>query len=416
MKTISIQLDTPMKWYLTAASVLLLLLTIFAPLLGVSFAALNVVYLTAWSFLHKEKRGEHFLGRMLVGIMLCNLFLVLYFACFGAGDSAETAAGYQETLQIGSLMKTNMAACLKAVASGIKATGASLLPTVFIAPLLDLFGGGFLAYVLLLFNLFLVPFLMIISLILRDIHPRLSPLVFLFAPFLAPVLGGSLDVTGLIYVALWIYAVFKQTLRKKGAKNAAVLGILSFLLVSLRWQYFYFVTGTLFSLLLSCIVRRLFDKTYNAKTLFISIGIVFGVFFCLTVLFLHPYIHFTNFGQEDTGAFIQNLQMIFAYYGAVPLLFSLLGILGLWRRHFRQFTLFLIFYLLITCLLFPGSANPGQQYLFAPALFLLAVVGVSSLPKLKKTARVALYAVCSVGLLCLYLPEAPAFLRILFSA
>lgn len=392
-----------MKRYLMLASVLLLLFTVTAPHLGVSFAAANIVFFLIWSSLGKEKAGGRFWGQMLFGIILCNAVIVLYMG-FGHGAPAEFCRDYEETLRAGLLMKTGMPAFLNEFLKNIRTEENAFFSVIFIAPVLTLFGGSFPVYILLLFNLFLVPFLMVMGLILYRMNPKSVPLVFLFAPFVKPVLRGSLDTAAFLYMAIWIFPVFKQTFRKKATKKAVLLGIVSFLLVLTKRWYLSFVLGAMLSTLFSLCVRRLFDKNYKVSERFINLGISAGVFLSLTVIILPASVSdmWMSLAGQSMDRIRQNMKMVYAYAGVLPVLCSLLGILGLWRRHFRQFTMFLLFCFVIPLFLVPLITAVEGACLFAPMLFLLAVIGAFSLPKWKNFGHILLYVAFCIDILCCF--------------
>ncbi len=403
MKIISVKPGTPIKWYLTAVSVLLLLFTVFAPQIAFSFAAVNFVFFVVRGIVKKEKVTRRFLWYMLFGIVLCNVAAFLYVSLVKTG-LASTCDDFRKTIDTGIFMKNNIPAFLKALLVSVRTDGSIPFPAIFIAPLLTLFGGSFPVYILLLFNLFFVPFLIVMELVVCKISPKSAPLAFFFAPFLHPVLQGNLSVAGLLFAAIWVYVIFKQTFRKRTAQKAVHLGVVSFFLVLVSRWHLFFVLAAIFSAVISICIRRLFDKNYQVKERFINLGISAAVFFCLTCFILPGSVKDAVFSlaKWDGNVIFHNVQMIFGYIGIGQLLFALLGVLGLWRRHFRQFTLFLLS--LSALLLFqPAIGSGAQAYLFAPQLFLSAVVGVSALPKGKKTALAVLYVVTCISFLCGFL-------------
>ncbi len=425
MNTNTFRPDTPTKRYMAVASVLLLLFTIVIPPLGVSFVALHVLFLAAWLFLQKVKPGKRFWRTIVWGVLLSNVFLLVYLQFQAFIPFWDYAGYYIETLRSGTLMQTDLPQFFRQVYESMLTQDYTLLPTVFIAPFLNLLGGSFTAYVLLIYNLFIVPFLIVFGLLVYEISPKCTPLIFLFTPFLSPVLRGYLDGAGLFYVAIWLYVIYKQTLRKSAIKEAILLGILSVLLIFTRRWYLFFVVGTYAALVLSGVVRRAYDPKYDLKTLLQNLAISGGVTLGIVVLFFFPYLKrlLGNTMQDAYSAYMfgdfwWNIKYFIRYYGFLPMAFCALGLFGLRRRWYRQFTLFLLFQIPVMFFLFTRiqTVSYHHQYLFAPSIFLLMVIGVSALPKCKKAAPIALCVALAMAFTYIYVPTSTNCLRNVFSS
>lgn len=417
--------DSAIVKYIAAASALLLLFTIFLPSIGASFALLHLVFLAVWYLLRKEKPSERCRKLLLFGVIGGNLFLYAYMQFQNFVPFWDYAGYYKETLRAGAEMRENLPAFFSSVYQSMLNSDYTLLPTIFLAPLLQLLGGSFAAYIFLIYNIFLVPFFIVFGIMIYDLHPKCVPLIFIFTPFLSPALRGYLDGAGLLYVAVWLFLIYRRTFRKLAIKEDILLGLLSVLMIFTRRWYLFFLVGAFLALALSGLVRRAYDKKFDLKVLFKNlwyIGLTVGI---VVLAFFTPYLR--RLMQNDMkeaysaymfGSFWWNIKYFIRYYGFLPMLFYALGFCGLRRRRYRQMTLFLLFHIPIMFFLFTRiqTVSYHHQYLFAAEMFLLGVIGVVSLREHSQKVLVAWTTVLALAFVYVYVPTETDFLRNVFSS
>ncbi len=417
--------NTTMKKYLAVASGLLLLFTMVMPPLGVSFALLNLIFLTIFYLMKGAKLSSKNRKIILWGIGIANALLFIYMHFQSFIPFWDYAGYYIETLRAGELMEANIPDFFAHLYQSMLNSDYTLLPTVYIAPLLRLLGGSYGVYIFLIFNCFIVPFFVVFGILISEINSKCVPLIFLFTPFISPVLRGYLDGAGLIYIAIWMYLIYNKTFRKPAVLKDVLLGILSVFLIFTRRWYLFFMVGTFLALLLAGAVRRIYDKEYDLKAVAKNLLISGGTTFAIVVVFFFPYLKrlFQNNMAEAYSAYMfgdfwWNVRYFIRYYGFLPMAFCALGLFGLRRRRYRQFTIFLLFQIPIMFFLFTRiqTVSYHHQYLFAPGIFLLMIIGISSLPKFKKTALIAYTTTLALAFAYIYIPTPTDFLRNVFSS
>lgn len=415
-KGLKIHMETRTKkiLYYTAVSFILLgILALFLPSLAVSLAATNLLVIAVWYLFRHANPDKRCKTVLFWGILLGNLFLLLY-TCFQNFIPFWDYAGYyKETLRCGVLLAEDIPAFFAALYRSMLESDYTLLPTLFIAPLHRLLGGSYSVYIFLIYNVFLVPFLVVFSVFISEVTPKCVPLVFLFTPFIGPALRGYLDGAGLIYICVWLYLIYKGTFRKMAVTEDVILGLLSVLLVFTRRWYLFFLVGSAIALVASSAFFWLFNRKAPLWTVVKNLLICGGTTLTVVAVFFFPYLMrlFTNnmadaYSAYMFGDFWWNIKYFIRYYGLIPGAFYALGLWGLRRKKYRQFTLFLLFQIPIMFFLFTRiqTVSYHHQYLFAPGIFLLGAIGVASLPKWNRGIRIAYAAVLALAFVYVFAP------------
>ncbi len=402
--------DLPIKKYIAAASVLLLFLTLYMPSLGLMFACGNLVFFAVWYLCKHEKPGERLTKRIIWGSILGNIWILVYLSFQNFSVSPSFSGDFQMTVLCEGLLRENIPAFFREFYYGALLGEESILPALFIAPPLGLFGNSYVAYVLLIFNLFVVPFLALMAMSVHKIQPKCEWLVFAFVPFLTPVLCGSLDGAGLLGIGLWIYLVQDRAFRKWSLPKGIVLGLITGGMLLMRSWCVFFVVGTVASLLLSGAIRKCYDKTFDLRIQAKNMGLIGGTALLVVLLIFRALfgevVHAQIAGGYGFGTFWPNIRSVFTYYGFLPLFCFALGLGGLFRKRYRQFTLFLLLQFLFTFLLF-GSVHTidySHHYMLAAALFLLGCIGIEALPKRNKEAFLAYAVIVCLSFVYAYAP------------
>ncbi len=414
-------------WYRSYAGVsfiLLAVLAVFSLSLAVSLAAGNCIFLAVRYLLRDIKPGKTCTKYIVGGVVLSNLFLLIY-TCFQNFIPFWDYAGYyRETLRCGALMAESIPAFFAELYQSMLESDYTVLPTLFIAPMHRLLGQGYTAYIFLIYNVFLVPFLILFSMLVGEIQPKCVPIIFIFTPFISPVLRGYLDGAGLIYVVLWLYLLYKGRFFRPAMQEDLVLGLLTVLLLFTRRWYLFFLVGVLVAAVLSCAVCKKAEPRIRLDILVKNLLICGGTVLFVVVVFFFPYLRrlFGNNLSEAYSAYMfgdfgWNVECFLRYYGFLPAAFSALGVCGIFRKKHRMFTLFLFFQILIMFFLFTRiqTVSYHHQYLFAAQMFLLAVIGIDAVPKCSRTVLIAYGLSLSVAFAYIYIPTPRDTLRNLFS-
>lgn len=415
---------SPLKKYIVTSFALLLLLAVLLPSLALSLFAANLIFLAVRYLFKGATLCEPCKKYIFWGVVFGNVFLAVYMLFQNFIPFWDYAGYYKETLRSGALLSENVPAFLGELYRSMLDSDYTLLPTLFIAPLLRVLGGSYAAYIFLIYNVFLVPFFILFALLVQEINPKCVPLIFFFTPFISPALRGYLDGAGLIYVGVWLYLIYKGNFRKLAVGQDIILGLLSVLLIFTRRWYLFFLVGTFAALVLSCGFSWLFNKKAPVWMLIKNLLISGGTTLFIVAVFFFPYLRrlFENnmadaYSAYMFGDFWWNIKYFIRYYGFLPALFSALGLCGLRRKQYRQFTLFLLFQIPIMFFLFTRiqTVSYHHQYLFAAEMFLLAVIGISALPKLNRTALAAFTVSMAVAFVYIYVPSPVNTLRNVFS-
>ncbi len=411
--------DTLLKKYIATASALLLIATLVMPDVGLAFAAGNIVFLAVWYLFKKERPGEKCTQWIVRGSLLGAVWVLGYL--YMQKTLAIPAGGdYEMTLLYSEILRENIPAFFREVYYGVILGEDKVLPIMFVAPLLHLFGEAHVTYTLLVYGLFVVPFFIVFGMLVNAIQPKCLPFIFAFAPFLSPALCGNLEVCGLLTVAVWLALVYNRTFRKWVPWKGVILGVLTAGVILMDRSYLAFAVGSVLAFLASGGVRFVYDRHFNIKLQAKNMGIIVGTTVLICGLLFGEYFWYSISVIENWTQigplFAQNLWAFFSYYGALPILCFGVGLAGLFRKRTRQFTMFLLFQVFFTLLMLSvlEPMDPFQQCMFAPSLFLLAVMGIKALPKWNEKARVAFGVAIMLVFMYTYAPFTGAPLQGLF--
>ncbi len=347
------------------------------------------------------------------GAVISNILLILYTKLQNFIPFWDYAGYYRESLASSKEMYSDLPLFWRNLYSSMLYDDYTKLPTLFTAPFINLFGGEYSTYIIICYNIFVLPFIFVLSHIIYKINPKLTFLAFLFPAFVNPLLRGYVDSIGLIFIAVWLYFVFSN-LSKLSLKKDIVLGLLSTVFIFTRRWYIFFLISVFAAAFITYSVKAILDKDIKAfKNVFINLFVTGFTTLATVLLFFFPYIKrlFTN-SFSDTysayrfGDFVWNIKYFIKYYGILVFALVLLGIIsGFINKKTKYFTVFLSLLCAIEFLLFNSvqTISYHHQYLFVAQILILIIIGIKNI-KLKNVYPIVATLLLAFSFLYTYIP------------
>ena len=264
----------------------------------------------------------------------------------------------------------------------------TILPIVLFVPFFRFFGQDYSFYIMLIYNLYLLPFYFLMINLIGNITKKpvewwLIVLLFTFTPVINPVLVGYLDGIGLMFIAaLFIIFVNRDFRRFNLWQNLFCAFFLVFFLFARRW-YLFFIVAFFAATVMTNGFRLLWDRNYakEYRGFLINISFITAVTITIVAVFFFPYLKrlITNdlsdiYSAYMSGTFWENANRFILYYGRLLFLFACTGALrGFLHKKTRELTLLTCITIVIAFLLFirVQSINAHHHYIFAACIFLL---------------------------------------------
>lgn len=296
-------------------------------------------------------------------------------------------------------------------------TDYNYLPLVPMLPFLFIFGTSRLSFILIVLNLYILPFAIIMyftsktlisktRFVLRSYTKPLLFSVFMLAPtVLIPALNGRPDAICLVVIALIFYYLAKTQL--ECISNYFVLAILVFILIILR-RYFAFLGISIYiAILITKTIQNFkhFDnKTALAKSIKVSIKLFASGIVVLLLMFVFSkdlLIRYLTGNYNDVysgyllGSFFDQILLFVQYYG---ILFLALAILGIIISHIKyrktvvsEISAIGLISSLLCFVLFTRVQTLGDQhmYMFVPFFTLSISILIITLSNHKKQWKIA---------------------------
>lgn len=275
------------------------------------------------------------------------------------------------------------------------------LPSVLLSLPLKLFDHSYLVYALSVNNLYLLPALLLIALLIRKIlvdlnlYTRLTAfcsisIPFLFTPFTIPLMRGYLDSAGLFFIALLLIFIYSSSFIHTDVERNLFFGLLMVLLLMTRRWYAYYIVALISIFGLSSVIRILvFDRgarwnhliryLLNMMMIGLECLLVLGIFFKTFLVRSLTGNYALAYSAWQNGNYIEKTMDAIQYIGLILFLFILAGAVYLFARRGKMF--FFINLLLqtgVAYFLFNNVQNFGihHYYLIAVPLCLLLTVGI----------------------------------------
>lgn len=388
--------------------------------LAVMLLASVAVYLMSVYLLKDAKIDKSTWIMLAAGVLISNALILVYNKFQNFIPYWDYAGYYLESLHGREDMYTNLGGFLNNVYVSMLESDYTKLPAFFVSPLLAKFDGSYGTYILLNYNLFVVPFFIALAALVSKIDKRYMVLIFLFPPFLNPLLRGYIDAVGLLYVAVLLYVVYRDDFESINVKRNIVLALFNVVFIFTRRWFLFFIVALFAAKAIEGVIRRIYNKEYKLKNLILNLFITGIIMLGIMLIFFMPYMKrlFTN-GFSDTysaynfGNLWWNIKYFIKYYGVIVFALCLFGgVLGLVNSKLRSFTLFLILQSLFMFILFTRiqTISYHHQYLFATNMLLFVIIGLASLTRFSKPAGIGVMCVFVIYMVYSYMPL-PGFLE-----
>jgi hypothetical protein len=253
-------------------------------------------------------------------------------------------------------------------------------------------------YILSILNLFLIPAVFFISIIIKQIlidFFKLESIKFeyvffltaIFPPILFPMLRGYLDVLGLIPVSCLILILMNEEFKRINIlKQLTIAVAILIILFSRRW-YAFFVVSFLFSFGVVFLIEILKDSNrwlWLQKAIFnwlITFSFIFLILFCFFKGFLLKsagvdYSYF--YSAYKHGGFLSNIIALINYFGLFLILICTVSLKKIFNL---KITIVLFLQLIIAYYLFFSVQSFGAQhyYILTVAILVLFFIGFNFL-------------------------------------
>ena len=307
----------------------------------------------------KKKLISGFL--ILITIVLANLLVVNYLKTEKMLYSWDLSAYWKNANQLLEIEKTSGLRALKSEIVESLSTDYNHLPIVPMLPILKLLGNSRTVFVLTIFNLYIVPFCLILTYTIRLLFKKYSNVHFsklttasvfastiFFPALLVPVFDGRPDAICLVVVAL-IFLLIAKT-KMEFISSFIYLGFLSFVLILLRRYFSFFAIAnfvTLFIILTGYNLKK-FGKTklFIKKSLklaakFVVSGLtIIGLMFIFSRSLLMRYIG-VNYSEAYSayllGDFWNQILLFVSYFGLIILGLAIIGVVFTYKKSHKNF-------------------------------------------------------------------------------
>lgn len=302
------------------------------------------------------------------------------------------------------------------------------LPLLPILPFLLIFGTSRMAFILIILNVYIVPFALLMTYVTivlfrstsYKVKTWVKPLLlvtYLFLPsILIPVFNGRPDAICLVIVALILLLLAKT--RLECISNYFTLSILTFLLIILRRYFSIFALSLYTSILIVKTIINLYSfkqkKTAVIKSIKVGLKLLISGLFMLLLMSIFSRSLLSRYitgGYSDTysaymfGDLFNQILLFIKYHGVIILSLSLIGIVFALKKYNKtnvsEITLIGLFTSVIAFLLFSGIQTLGDQhmYMFAPFIALTISIFIVTI-SLANKRQVRVLSIIPVIIIC----------------
>jgi hypothetical protein len=356
--------------------------------------------------------------------LLVNLFIVFFISKERYIYYWDFNAYWFWWQQLSDLFKSNPIIAVITLIHSIRYDEYNLLPLFFLVPFNFLFGNGRLAYILSIANIFAIPSIFVISILIERISQSqkknfgffISTLtIALFPQFWIPILYGEVGVIGILIIGLIMLNYIKKPIEAQNFSDLILIGILLTFLILLRRWYAYWVVSFFIALIIERTVfllpkYRFKIKNYMpaVKNIFI-IGAVFLISFLVIALPIAKKMFFTDYSDIYSAYRSDNslIHFIINFYSYFGFLFILLFILGFFKsilnKKRRNLAMFLMIQFIIVFLFFSKTQDfaPKHYYLLIPTMVVLSTTFIIDIFCFSSTKKITKQIFLSIFILIL---------------
>lgn len=326
--------------------------------------------------------------RIIVFVLLTNLFLVVFVCSENYIRFWDQSAYWKRTINFMNALYADPLDAIHWTWYTINHADYNLLISLFLSFPMKLTGISFLSFILWVWNLFSVPSILIMELILKKIHPGyfLGCLEVALTPMLLMIIvEGFGDSLALLFsvLAIALMADGKYYEEFDACLCFFVFATVMGAMVSRRY-FGPFAVGYVAAVLISYFGAREKEATEFFKNLICT-----GLFTAVGMLLCHGYVemslfidHSLQYTAYRTGGVAENFVMAMQSFGGVVLV---LAALGLWqllsKPALRRYGLFLTVQIVVTsvAVFYILDLYIQQYYVIIPAVTMLALIGFQNL-------------------------------------
>lgn len=347
-----------------------------------------------------KKRFLLFIG-CLVPIAIGNAIIINYVNSEQTVHFWDTSGYWKNSINLVETFQKSKLAGFKTVANSLS-TDYNLLPILPMVPFLSVFGTSRLSFVLIIFNLYVLPFAFFITKAIKSLFnehasllkPWFFPIVFsipLLSPaVLIPVLNGRPDAICIFIISLIFYLIAKTKLQC--ISNYFALGFLVFLLILLRRYFCFWAISLYVGILIAKSISSFCKYSIREAALkIIKLTIKLcasGLFVLLLMLIFSKslLVRYITGGYSDAysaymlGDFLNQINLFVRYYGLIFLIIMASGIVVVYIKYRKtKIGEFVSIGLLTSCLsflLFTRVQTLGDQHMYMFVPFFVFCVGI----------------------------------------
>lgn len=347
----------------------------------------DVLVLTGlWNCLLALDRRE--VLRIMAFVVLTNLFLVLFVSAENYIRFWDQSAYWKRTIHFMNALYTDSLDAVHWTWYTINHADYNMLISLFLSFPMKLTGISFLSYILWVWNLFSVPSVLIMELLLKKLHPGyfLGCLEAVLTPMLLIIIvEGFGDSLALLFSVLAIALMADGKYYEEFDAGLCFFVFASVMGAMVSRRYFGpFAVGYVAAVLLSYFGAREKEPVEFFKNLVCT-----GLFTAVGMLLCHGYVemsllidHSLQYTAYRTGGMAENFVKAMQSFGGVALV---LAALGLWqllsKPALRRYGVFLTVQIVVTsaAVFYILDLYIQQYYVIIPAVTMLALLGLQYL-------------------------------------
>ena len=367
---------------------------------------------------HSFKRSILITIGCLIPIIIANVIVINYVNSEQTVHYWDSSAYWKNSID---LINTFGQSKLDAFTTIIKSlsTDYNLLPIVPILPFLVIFGTTRLAYILIILNLYAIPFAFFMTKTVKALfdkkhsHIKAWLYPFIFSIFLLspttiiPIINGRPDAICILVISLILYLLAKT--RLKYISNYFLLGLLTLLLIIFRRYFCFWAISLYVAIFIAKFISHLHTYGFNRiclnKTIKVAIKLFVSGLLILALMFIFFHsllIRYLGGGYGDAysaymfGDFFNQIKLFIQYYGLIFLALVLAGILIIYINYRKtaisEFTNISIITSILCFLLFTRVQTLGDQhmYMFVPFLTFCIAALIVKLHTIRKIGFIAI--------------------------
>ena len=332
-----------------------------------------------------------------VCIVVGNIFVISYLSAEKNIYYWDVSGYWIQCIDFTKLLFSDAPAAMDALYNSILTSDYNLLPVLPLSLVAQMLSHSHNVFVLAVYNLYAIPFICLAIRFIRRLmldngnfsNAKLilsAAVCMLCTAALTPLLGGYIDIVGLMFAVLICIILYKHGF---GMKTAWIIVLLLVILSLLRRWYLFWVVAFFPAAGAAYLVRCLSDKEYSWKAFMldmiklasIGVGYVAVMLVCFREFFVRALTNnFADIYKAYRGdGLLSEIVRVVRGIGPVFVVLAIIGLaLLIIKKRTRVLAVFLAVQSVVIFVLFTRMQAFGVQhlYLFVPAAVVLAAAGV----------------------------------------